>query len=312
MPKQPLPPMSPPPRALRLPLATAATPLPKGSPPPAALTRVGSRGDGSAAEALVPNLRAVQRWDLAPASRSAAAPQQGELAGDAQLLALEAVDGTTVFIRADDLSVQLARAHPELVGADGTIDFAAFRDTDGTSRGGVGEWVWRRITSLVLDPDAITELALDKATELLGSKVEDLAVAGASWAGAKALMWAIEKQLAGRPGLYRWGGGPLEPADLCASDADPRLAASSGADAKPALLFIHGTGSHTLGGFGELAASAAWPALRRQFGDRIFAWSTRCPAARGCTWSRIRAAGWSATCCAWRPATMPTALGCSS
>lgn len=44
----------------------------------------------------------------------------------------------------------------------------------------------------------ITALAKGKAGEWLGAKVEDLAAAGTSWAGAKALMWAIESQLAGR------------------------------------------------------------------------------------------------------------------
>ena len=260
-------------RSLRLPLSKPPQ-QPLAGEAPSALARVGSRSDGNAEEPLVPNLRVVQRFELAPASRSAAAPEQTELAADRQLLALEAADGSTVFIRADALAAQLERAHPELIGADGTIDFAAFRDRDGTNRG-VGEWVWRRVSALVLDPDEITGLAIDKASELLGGKVEDLAVAGASWAGAKALMWAVEKRLAGPPGLYRWNGGPLDPAERCAADTDLRLAALTGADARPALLFIHGTGSHTLGGFGELAGSAAWPALRLQFGERIFGFEHR-------------------------------------
>ncbi len=243
---------------------------------PQALTQAGSRGGAAGVASLVPNVSVVQRWVLAPApaSRGDAAAPRAEVAADTRLLALEAVDGSTVFMRADALSAQLARARPELIGADGSIDFAGLRDRDANSRG-IGDWVWKQVTQLLLAPDGITALAQQKASEWLGEKVEDLGVAGASWAGAKALMWAIESQLAGPPGLYAWNGGPLTTADRCSGDADPRLAPLTGASAQQALVFIHGTGSHTLGGFGELAGTAAWPALQQQFEGRIFGFEHR-------------------------------------
>jgi hypothetical protein len=70
-------------------------------------------------------------------------------------------------------------------------------------------------------------------------------------AGAKAIVWAIEAAAGPRPlplGRRRHrrrppgGGGPSRP----------------GAHRKPGLIFIHGTGSHTLGGFGQLPGSQSW------------------------------------------------------
>mgnify|MGYP001016375368 CR=1 FL=1 len=39
---------------------------------------------------------------------------------------------------------------------------------------------------------------------------------------------------------------------------------------KPGLIFIHGTGSHTLGAFGELPGSRSWEKLVDQFEGRLF------------------------------------------
>lgn len=229
-------------------------------------------GPGQQADALLPSLRVVQRWELAAASRGETPATTESLPPDHHLLALEGPDGCTVFMRADALAEQLQRTRPELIGPDGTIDLAALGVRDRASRG-LGEWLWKQVSHLVLDPDDITRLALKKASERLGEAVEDLAVAGLSTRGAQALMEAIEEQLAGEPGLYPWNGGPLDPATRCRDDRDPRLAAL--AQGRPALLFIHGTGSHTLGGFGDLTGSASWPLLQRQFEGRIFGFEHR-------------------------------------
>lgn len=239
---------------------------------PALLTRARRRGAGGGVESLVPSLRVVRRWVLAAPIRGETPASTESLPPDQRLLALEGPDGCTVFMRADALAEQLQRSRPELIRADGSVDFASLGARDAASRG-LGDWVWKQVCHLVLERDAITDLALEKASDLLGERVEDLAVAGLSTRGAKALMAAIEEQLAGEPGLYPWTGGPLDAAARCRNDLDPRLAPL--AQGQPALVFIHGTGSHTLGGFGELTGSTSWPLLQRQFEGRIFGYEHR-------------------------------------
>ena len=83
-------------------------------------------------------------------------------------------------------------------------------------------------------------------------------------------MSAIESQLAGPPGLYRWTGGELKVTDRL-QPGDPALAKA--ATEGPLLVFIHGTGSHTRGGFKDLFDTGPkkdWETLTRPFGDRVF------------------------------------------
>ena len=197
---------------LKLPLSTPASAL-ADARPPSLLSLPGSRADGSDALALVPGLEVTEVLELAAASRSEEAPVVHGLDEDAGLLALEAEDGTTIFIRADALAEQLARTRPELVDADGAVDFAGFRDTQDSTRGALG-WVWRRVSRLHLPEDAVGKAAKDKLLDLAGGKVEDWAAAWASRKGATALMAMIEDRLAGEPGLYAWDGGALAREDL--------------------------------------------------------------------------------------------------
>ena len=257
---------------LKMPLqaeASSATAL------PAVLRTAGSRADGSDSEPLLPSLRLKRTLELAPASRSADAPASEVLDARAGLLALEAADGTTIFMRADALAEQLERARPELIDTDGLIDFARFRDSRDTTRGALG-WVWRRVMELELVDDELNTEAKARARELLGQKIKDSAgdwaAAWTSRKGAQALMETIESRLAGAPGLYHWSGGVLQDSDRCAAD-DPRLSAAK--KAGTLLVFIHGTGSHTLGGFGDLPGSSAWGLLKAHFGDRVFGFEHR-------------------------------------
>ncbi|MEN5036301.1 CHAT domain-containing protein [Pseudomonas sp. TWI929] len=218
-----------------------------------------SRSASGGPVSTLDNLRVVQSWQLAPAARASDAPRSETLNDPHALLALDAADGSTIYIRADALVEQLRRTRPDVVDSDGAIDFARFTDSQGRNRGAV-DWVWRQVRQLVLEDDAITEaakaLVIDRAT--------GLAVDWAAQKGATALMTAIESQLAGPPGLYRWNGGVLSPLDTIANasvlDAD-----------KPILLFIHGTGSHTMGSFGELPSTQAWKDLQLKFGTQIVA-----------------------------------------
>lgn len=264
--------MSATPTRLRLPAAA-----PSGASPatlPGVLTMPGSRAAGVAPTPLLADiLTPLQTWPLAGTRRSEEAPSPTAVDADSRLLALEATDGTTLFIRADELAARLGRlalTQPGLIGPDGSVDLAAFRPRDAASRG-LGQWLWRQVTALAVKPDALTDLARARATEWLGGKVEDLAVAGASSLGARAIVSVIEEQLAGPPGLYPWSGGAIAEGERLGSD-DPRLAGLAG---RPALVFIHGTGSHTLGGFGALPGSKAWADLQKQFGEHIYGFEHR-------------------------------------
>ncbi|MNF24572.1 CHAT domain protein [compost metagenome] len=250
--------------ALKLPLLHPVT---LGGTLPQALSVPGSRSAGNPGVSLLDNIKVKYTWQLAPASRSGDAPHAEALSSDQGLLALEATDGTTIFTRTDTLVEQLRRTRPELVDADGVVDFAGLRDKVDINRGALG-WVWQQISELVLSDDAITAEAREQMADALTAGVVD-------WAARKsatALMAAIERNLAGPPGLYRWDGGLLSPQELCAPQ-DPRLTEAS--QAGPLLVFIHGTGSHTLGSFGDLPGSGAWRALQNVFGQRIFGFEHR-------------------------------------
>ncbi|MBL8436480.1 MAG: CHAT domain-containing protein [Zoogloea sp.] len=276
-----VPPRTAPFREIAVPTAATRLRLPAAAPSnatpatlPGALTMPGSRAANAPSDPLLPDiLTPLNCWRLAGTSRSDEAPAPEAVEADGRLLALEATDGTTLFIRADELAARLGRlalTQPGLIAPDGALDLAAFRPRDSASRG-LGQWLWRQVTALAVKPDDITELARARASEWLGHKVEDLAVAGASTLGAKAIVSVIEDKLAGPPGLYPWSGGSLVATDRLTS-GDPRLAGLAG---RPALIFIHGTGSHTLGGFGALPGSKAWADLRRQFGEHIYGFEHR-------------------------------------
>ena len=261
--------------AIHLPRAA----LPRGRAQ-AALPPLLSTRSGAAPGAPDPFLdRVVEveaRFNLVAPDR-AGAPETETAVADDRLLALEADDGTSVFIRADKLRDDLSRARPAAVRIDGAIDLSALRAPQTAVRG-VTDWIWSGLSVLSLGSDVITDAALDKARDWLhdrlGENAEGLAPGGASWLGAKALMWAIESRLPGEPGVYHWrDGGALAASDRCLPD-DPRLAAAD----EPILLFIHGLGSHTLGSFKDLRSGTAagdWEPLARRFGDRMFGFEHR-------------------------------------
>jgi CHAT domain-containing protein/pimeloyl-ACP methyl ester carboxylesterase len=220
-------------------------------------------------------------YDLSRVARSGGAQATANPSSD-RLLALEADDGTTLFMRADRLREELQRLYPDAVPPDGSLDLSVLHGQAAASRGAV-DWVWSKLSVLGLSPDAIIDRAKAKARDLilerLGAQVKDrleeLCDFSASTLGARALMWAIESQLAGEPGLYRWRGDTLALSDRVRAD-DPGLgqAAADG----PLLIFIHGTGSHTAGSFGDLRgtdASADWEQIKRRFGERVYGFEHR-------------------------------------
>ena len=114
--------MSVPPRTApfrEIPVTTAATRLrlpaaaPSGATPatlPGALTMPGSRAADAPSDPLLPDiLTPLHCWRLAGTSRSDEAPAPEAVEADGRLLALEATDGTTLFIRADELAARLGQ-----------------------------------------------------------------------------------------------------------------------------------------------------------------------------------------------------------
>lgn len=220
-------------------------------------------------------------YDLSRIARSEGMQTKAGPPAD-RLLALEADDGTTLFIRADRLRDDLMRLYPDALRPDGSLDLSVLHEHNAATRGAI-DWIWSKLSIIDLKPDAIIDKAKDKARELivdrLGEQVqgrlEQLSNFSASTLGAKALMWAIESQLAGEPGLYRWQGSTLAAGDRV-RPGDQTLA--DAAAAGPLLILIHGTGSHTAGSFAELADAGSatdWEPIRKRFGKSIFGFEHR-------------------------------------
>jgi len=250
-------------------LATAPDPAPgRARALPAALVGTASRGNGAGAlDPILGNVAVAESWDIGPRARGDAG-REVKVEPDARLLALEAADGTTVFIRADALAERLDRlaaTRPELRHDDGSLDLAALRPRDAQTRS-VGDWVWRRLSALVVKEDDLSAQARRKLAELTGTALEDLAVAACTHAGAKAIVWAIEERGRQAPGLYPWDGGAIE-AQTPLTELAPAVKALAN---EPGLIFIHGTGSHTLGGFGQLPGTRSWQKLADGFDGRLF------------------------------------------
>ena len=262
--------------SLRLLIPAAAVPDPAAAKtPPPFLQTASSRGGPARVDPLLACVQVTASYDLARSARSGDAPVPKEEDADDRLLLLEAMDGTTVIMRADRLAQEIRRLYPE-AEVDGAVDLARFRDPRATSRG-LDDWLWRSVKVVSLKADQLVEAAKQQAIgwvqEKLGLSPGQWAYDAGSWLGAKALMHVIESQLPDQPGLYRWDGGALQAGDLMAP-GDPRLAAASAQG--PLLVFIHGTGSTTLGGFGHLPrATDDWKALTNRYPGRVFAFEHR-------------------------------------
>ena len=214
-------------------------------------------------------------FDVGPAARDvgAGAVRQTHQAGADEVIVLELADGSTLITSAERLRASLALTHPELIGEDGAILLEKLR-ADGAAPGrGFGEALGGLISKVYAfvvgaAPDAI----IDEALGQLGNKAD----LGVSWLGTQVLMAAIEKRLDQQPGLYRWVGASGKPGDLAAVDLnDPQLPPPSAT--RPMLVFVHGTGSSTLGSFGDLRTGDRdlWGMLAARFTGGIFAFEHR-------------------------------------
>ncbi len=218
-------------------------------------------------------------YDVSPTARSTT-DGAGEKRHDAEadeIVVLELADGSTFITSAQRLRDTLALTRPDLLGPDGEILLEKLR-AEGSARRGVltdaaGGLISKVFTLIVgKSKDGI----IDAAAGELKKRGIDSALLGVSWAGTKALMWAIENKLDRQPGrLYRWTGATgrredLEPVDLAANPPD-------GLGERPMLVFVHGTGSSTLGSFGELHRGDPdlWLTLERHYTGGIYGFEHR-------------------------------------
>lgn len=219
-------------------------------------------------------------FDLSQGGRAADAnSSKPELFASQQLMVLEAQDGSLVIMRADKLQEELQRLYPEAVKVGEPLDLNILKDYEAKSRG-LDSWIWSKLSVLNLTPDsfirAAQEQALDWLEAKLGKRFEDLAYAQASWVGAKALMEVIEAKLEGEPGLYRWTDKQIQLTDrLIPEDKELETAVKN---KEAILIFIHGTGSSTVGSFGDLRSENQeinWEHISRPFNKRIYGFEHR-------------------------------------
>ncbi|MEJ6007364.1 CHAT domain-containing protein [Paucibacter sp. AS339] len=231
-----------------------------------------ARSAGRRDDAFLPDgyLQPLSAFDLSPAARSAdgAAVAQSHAAAPNEVMVLELADGSTLITSAGRLRDTLLQTHPELIGEDGAILLEALRSQGAAPGRGLGEAMGGLISKVFTfavgaAPDAIIDAAL--------SQLKNKAELGVSWAGTKALMWAIEQQLSQEPGLYRWVSATGKPQDLEPCDF------ASNPPAGAMLVFVHGTGSSTLGSFGELRNGDRdlWGALQARFSGGIYGFEHR-------------------------------------
>jgi hypothetical protein len=121
----------------------------------------------------------------------------------------------------------------------------------------------------------VPDLIINAAKERLGTSVG----LGVTWAGTKALMWAIEKRLDREPGLYRWTGATGSAADFETHDLRAAPAADPGKP-KSMLVFVHGSSTQ---GAATCGRDPAWSPRRGLTGGISRSSTGRSPRARSPT-----------------------------
>ena len=221
-------------------------------------------------------LQPVRSFDVGPAARGSAVGvvRQTHDAQPDEIIVFELADGGTLVTTATRLRETLRQTHPEMLDGD-TILLEKLRAEGAAPGRGLGDALGGLVSKVFTlavgaAPDAIVEAAL--------AQLPNPAELGVSWLGTKVLMRAIEDRLAQGPGLYRWVGASGKPADLVPAHLveahDPPPPDRPG-DAM--LVFVHGTGSSTLGSFGELRTGDRdlWGTLEAQFPGGIYGFEHR-------------------------------------
>jgi len=172
--------------------------LPGTERPPSTSIVNGPVGRGGPAEAheVLAGVTIRRHFDLSAAQRTGRQEiQTGPLEPD-DVLALEMEDGFVFYTSAARLADDLRRINPQ-AESNGVIRLGVLqRDMPATR--GLGDWVVRALSVLGVDEKWLIGKAAEKVQELGGAAL----VQGTSWAGTKAVMWAIEEQLARKPGHW--------------------------------------------------------------------------------------------------------------
>ncbi len=246
------------------------------------LIAAASRSSGAASDVFLPPgyLVPTRSFDVGPAARGVAtgSDKLEHQAQAGEIIVIELADGSTLITSAQRLQASLAQTQPQLLDAAGSIFLEQLRAIGAAPHRGFGEaagGLISKVYTLVAGaaPDAIVADAVLRLSP--GAKAVDL---GVTWLGTKALMAAIEGRLAQAPGLCQWCGASGQASDLVAAQlVDGHDTAQAEPEKNPMLVFIHGTGSNTLGSFGDLRTGDRdlWGALQARFGDHIYAFEHR-------------------------------------
>jgi hypothetical protein len=242
-----------------------------------ALLKDASRAAGRADDEFLPAgfLQPTGTYEVAGAARGAAlAPVERQAAAE-ELVLLDLEDGSQYLTSVGRLQETLQRIHPDWL-VDGAIPFDRLvpaADAQARDLGQAIGGIVRKVFTFAAGggDDKIVEEAQDQLRRW-GLGAAEMAV---TWAGTKALMWAIERRLPHEPGLYAWVGSRGQAADLEPPDA-ARLSQAAEQQSRM-LVFVHGTGSSAQGSFGDLATgdAAVWADLRQRFTGGIYAFEHR-------------------------------------
>lgn len=245
-----------------------------------AILQPASRGSEATQDEFLPAgyLKPVKTFDVGVARDIAGAKDAKHDTQDDEIVVLELTDGSTFITSAARLRASLAQSHPEMLGAHGEILLEKLQQEGIATRGVIGDAIGglvRKVFTFVVGAKQ-DDIIADAAKKLAADKVKDIALLGVSRLGARALMWAIEKKLDQPAGvLCQWIGSSGKKDDLKPVDINAQALADPAS--KPMLVFVHGTGSSTLGSFGELRKGEGnvWAALEQKFGERIYAFEHR-------------------------------------
>jgi hypothetical protein len=247
-------------------------------PMPAAFLRAragtsSARAPGAATTAPEPDddllpagMEIVEAVDVSPAARDTEANRITWKIDPGHILVLELADGGTLVANPGRLKEALDRAGASHLQKDSLPDLDKLGPDTSAQRGVAAmlKGIVAKITLLKV-PDNVEDSLLNGI---------DLAQAGVSWLGTKLLMAAIEARL---PccGLFRWNDSNDTSDEL----TQVTLTGPAGKPPPDAelLIFVHGTGSSTVGSFGHLrtAEPELWQKLRRSYGEHIYGFEHR-------------------------------------
>ena len=250
----------------------------ESKPMPAAFLHTGSGPSGTRAagtarpgqeaedDLLPPGMEVVEAVDVSPATRDTEASRIELKAAPGEILVLELADGGTLVANPGRLKEALDRAGDSQQQKGSLPDLDKLGPDTSAQRGATAmlKGLISKITLLRI-PDSADDPLL---------RGVDLAQAGVSWLGTRLLMGAIEGRLH-CPGLCRWKYLDDESPELTKVD----LTTPAGKPPPDAelLIFVHGTGSSTLGSFGHLrtAEPELWQDFRKHYGDHIYGFEHR-------------------------------------